>query len=127
MSGGGTTPARCRYYYQEVVPIDDFYEMEENTFFANNTNNTTSYAPAGGEAPTASALPTNTDGYRWKGFINLKLAKVGLAPADVLDDHRRNNSIMIMTPLRTYVLVAMHELSSEDWMMQIWAAQQGSC
>ena len=65
------------------------------------------------------------DGFRWKGFINLKLAKVGMAPAEVLNDHRRANSLMIVTPLRSYVLVAMHELAAEDWMMQIQQVQAG--
>ena len=44
---------------------------------------------------------------------------MGIAPPSVLKDHRRLNSIMIQTPVRTYVLVAMHELASEDWLMQI--------
>ena len=36
-----------------------------------------------------------------------------MAPKEVLNDHRRANSVMLVTPLRTYVLVAMHELSAE--------------
>jgi hypothetical protein len=106
------------YFYKEVVPVDDYYETD-NAFFGDAggaiTGGGEAYAPGEGSG----------EGFKWKGCINLKLAKVGMAPKEVLNDHRRANSVMIVTPLRTYVLVAMHELSAEDWMMQITAAQQG--
>jgi hypothetical protein len=105
------------YFYKEVVPVDDYYETD-NAFFGDAGGGIT----GSGEAYSPDQMG---EGFKWKGCINLKLAKVGMAPKEVLSDHRRANSIMIVTPLRTYVLVAMHELSAEDWMMQITAAQQG--
>lgn len=56
-----------------------------------------------------------SDQVKWKGCINLKVAKVGGPPEGT---PKASRCLQVTTPLRTFVMMAKHDVSAEEWIEQ---------
>lgn len=107
--------APCARYY--FCLVDGFvYYYKEVTGQAE--------AEDGGNDGDMVAVGESMASVRWKGCIHLKFAKVGPAPEGLVAK-KASRCFEIVTPLRSYILRAKHDVSADEWMAQLTAAQSG--